>query len=215
MDLQTELTNVVSGDVHATEQIKGKFRAYARRARLAHRDDVAQELADIRRGVARAAANAEAEAPVAALAASLEEFDRVAEAPAPAQERAATHAKVCDDLATLRREVSANSRDDAAVSEAVNALESRLQTYVVSLRADVPQDRDDAELAALREQVKELRAARTLAKFGFGRKKNTKAKEDAKTLGALEAKIQAVQEELRGARGARARGCSRARRPPL
>ena len=45
-------------------------------------------------------------------------------------------------------------------------------------------------------QVRELKAARTLAKFGFGKKrKPTKAKEDAKTLDALDAKIRAVQAE--------------------
>ena len=92
-----------------------------------------------------------------------------------------------DDLETLRREVSSKTRSDEAVSEAVRALESRLQTRFVSLRADDPApERDESELEALRTQVRELKAARTLAKFGFGKKrKPTKAKEDAKTLGCL------------------------------
>ena len=95
----------------------------------------------------------------------------------------------------------------------MRALESRLQTYFVSLRADDPApERDESELEALRTQVRELKAARTLAKFGFGKKrKPTKAKEDAKTLDALDAKIEAVQAELRSPRGPSSR---RPRRRP-
>jgi len=196
-DLQNEMAAVANGA--DASKVKRKFRAYAKRARLAHRDEVERELAQIKRQVAQCA---EAEAPVAAISAALDEFDAIAEAPAPALERETTYAKVFDDLETLRREVSSKTRSDEAVSEAVRALESRLQTYFVSLRADdVQPERDESELDALRTQVRELKAARTLAKFGFGKKrKPTKAKEDAKTLDALDAKIQAVQAELRSAR---------------
>ena len=58
-DLQNEMAAVANGA--DASKVKRKFRAYAKRARLAHRDEVERELAQIKKQVA---ACAEAEAPV-------------------------------------------------------------------------------------------------------------------------------------------------------
>ena len=138
-DLQTEMAAVANGA--DASKIKRKFRAYAKRARLAHRDEVEQELAQIKQQVA---ACAEAEAPVAAISAALDEFDAIAEAPAPALEQETHYAKVLM-IWTSAGSLS-KTRNGEAVSEAVGKAVAAADLLRV-LRADDPApERDESEL---------------------------------------------------------------------